>query len=179
MLWICFLCIKPGHFHGNWHLSASWMFAWVWHKNCHAFLNSIVLIYPSVMIDAGRGEGQHRKRQKRSCHLRRNCCIQLLYLMFPCSQKILFEVHAERFRVQTAVFQGYSQLTLFSSRRMECMEHSSYSFFATPGQMRSNCMLCVVICCKLYLSLTDLRTLDLAYPCEGIPLNYYWTSATS
>lgn len=140
------------------------MFAWVWHKNCHAFLNSIVLIYPSMMIDAERGDGQYGERQKRSCHLQRNHCVQLLYLMFPCSQKILFKVHAEQFRVQTTVLHGYSELTLFSSRSMERMEHSSYSFFATPGQMHSNCTLCVVICCKLYLSLTCyVKNLDLAY----------------
>lgn len=97
----------------------------------------------------------------------RDYCIQLLYLMFPCSQKIPFKVHAEQFRVQTTVLHGYSELALFSSRSTDCMEHSSYSFFATPGQMHGNCTLCVVISCKLYVSLTDVLRRDFGF---SIPL---------
>lgn len=119
------------------------------------------------MTDAGRGEGQYGKRQKRTCHLQRDYCIQLLYLMFPCSQKILFKVHAEQFRVQTTVLHGYSELALFSSRSTECLEHGSYSFFATPGQMQGNCTLCVVISCKLYVCLADVLGGDFGF---SIPL---------
>lgn len=93
----CFSWIKPGHFHGNWHLSASPVFAGVWRKNGHIFLNAVVLDYPSVVGAAGRAEGQYRKAEKQLPPLKQLLHVQLLYLGCPCGQRAL-GLHAERRR---------------------------------------------------------------------------------
>lgn len=91
-------------------------------------LNSIVLVYPSTMRGAGRGEGERRKRQKRSCHLKRNyaysCFTSCPTTVRKCCSKSLLS-HWEYRQVLAWI----SWLTLFSSRTMECTEHSSSAFF--------------------------------------------------
>lgn len=118
-------------------------------------LNSIVLLPPSMLIDAGKGKGQHGERQKRSCHLQR--CIQLLHFMFPWSQKISFEVHAEHFAVQTtvsmAILNGFC--SILEGLCVWNMNIAGTRVLLHLDQC-TNCMLCVGICCKLYLSLPDL-----------------------
>lgn len=79
----CFSWIKPGHFHGNWHLSDSPVFAGVWRKNGHIFLNAVVLDYPSVVGAAGRAEGQYRKAEKQLPPLKQLCTCSCFTLGAP------------------------------------------------------------------------------------------------
>lgn len=99
---------------------------------------------------------------------------QVLYtaadLMFPCSQKMLFVVHAEQFPVQAAVGQWMSQTALVQLLQYGVDGTRSYSSPRAPGQMHSNCSLQAVLCSKLPPSLTALcdgKSLDLAHLCSS------------
>lgn len=142
----CFSCIKPGHFHGNWHLSASPVFAGVWRKNGHIFLNAVVLDYPGVVGGAGRAEGQYGKAEKQLPPSKQLLPMQLLYLGCSCGQRA-FGLHAEqcrRFR------------TALPSLRGSALQVWSIWSRALTALVLHPCKRAVaVICDQLCLSFTD------------------------
>lgn len=161
VLWICFskVLIKPGHFHGNWHLRASWTFAWILTVNC-----AVVLVYLSMMMEAGRGWGTMLGKVEKNLPLMKKLLHAAAWLAMVVT-KYRSVLSSSKGRLW---FGGDIPTWLCSALVGSIRDAAVAAFFATPGQTHSNRALCVAICYELHLSLTcSGKALGLAQLCAG------------